>query len=609
MLYLKLMRNGLCLNDKNCPLRKLLFAFFILLFLFSSLASEKVREKNLYVKTKEGRKACIEGTIFLRVPYPKKGGIDYASEKYTGDKKNSAKILKFNPKPKKGKLSEIRIPLDLLLPVYQIETITALFPEDKRVEEGWTHKYNGEGLWATAKWFCGSSKKMAELKKELKGKEPKKGEVFVIPNKILSQTFSAIPVPKEIQKEVKKEEEIGKPPQDTTKQETLPTSTAELSIEDARKLLSYGKDEKGDYAIYHLAQGEALYSSVVVRFTGRLFASEVNALAMEIAKRSGIEDVTSIPVGYEVKIPLEMLLPQFYPEDSQVYKDWLAHQQDLSTIINTYKNASLEGVVVILDPGHGGLDRGAIQNNVWEDSYVYDIACRIREGLETKTKAKVFMTLMEPTKGFKPIDKPWLTPNKNSTILTHPPFHPDSSDETKAAVNLRWIFANYHFNNLKKDGISPERIIFTSIHADSLHPSIRGTMFYIPGSNYREQKWGVKGDFFLKFQEAKSGFSYSLSKKELERSEGLSQQFAKKLEASFRKNNLKLHPYQATRDHVVRNKKAWVPAVLRYNLIPCNILIEVCNLNNKEDAELMKDPVFRQKIANAYIEALIMYYS
>jgi N-acetylmuramoyl-L-alanine amidase len=134
-------------------------------------------------------------------------------------------------------------------------------------------------------------------------------------------------------------------------------------------------------------------------------------------------------------------------------------------------------------------------------------------------------------------------------------------------------------------------------------------MFYIPGSNYREQKWGVKGDFFLKFQEAKSGFSYSLSKKELERSEGLSQQFAKKLEASFRKNNLKLHPYQATRDHVVRNKKAWVPAVLRYNLIPCNILIEVCNLNNKEDAELMKDPVFRQKIANAYIEALIMYYS
>lgn len=600
------MRNKLCFNDGL--LRKLFFIFFALIFLFTLPAAEKGKQRSLYVKTKEGRRACIEGMIFLRVPCAKKEGIDFAAEKYTGNKKNSAKIAKFNPNPKKRKFNEIRIPLSLLLPVYQIETITALFPEDRRVKEGWSHKYGGEGLWAIAKWFCGSSKKTAELKKELKGKEPKKGDIVLIPNKILSKPFFAIPIPKEIQKETKKEE-FRKPLEKSKKQEPQPPSIEKLSVDEARKLLSYGKDEKGDYAIYHLAQGEALYSSVVVRFTGRLFASEVNSLALEIAKRSGIKDVTSIPIGYKVKIPIEMLLPQFYPENSKVYQEWLSHQRELSTIINTYKNSSLEGVVVILDPGHGGFDRGAIKNNVWEDSYVYDIACRIREGLETKTKAKVFMTLMEPSKGFKPIDKPGLTPNKNATILTHPPFRPVSSDETKAAVNLRWIFANYHFNNLKKDGISPERIIFASIHADSLHPSIRGSMFYIPGSNYRKQKWGINGKFFLKFQEAKSGSQYSLSKKELERSEGLSLQFAKKLEKSFKKNNLKLHSYQSTRDHVVRNKKAWVPAVLRYNLIPCNILIEVCNLNNKEDAKLMKDPVFRQKIATAFIEALIMYYS
>ncbi|MCX7829678.1 MAG: N-acetylmuramoyl-L-alanine amidase [Acidobacteria bacterium] len=582
---------------------------FAIIFVLSAISARKEGEKSLYVKTKEGRRACIEGGIFLRVPFPKKGGIDFVAEKYTGDKTNSQKIAKYNPKPKKGKLSEVRIPIEILLPVYKIEAITALFPEDKRIEGGWLHKYDGEGLWAVAKWFCGSSKKIGEIKKELKGKEPKKGETFLIPDKILSDTFFSIPVPKDLQKEAKKEEESKKAPPDSQKQEASAPPFEELSVEEARKLISYGKDEKGDYAVYHLAQGEALYSSVVVRFTGRLFAAEVNSLAMEIAERSGIKDVTSIPIGYEIKIPLEMLLPQFYPEDSQVYKDWRSHQQELATIINTYKNASLEGVVVILDPGHGGLDRGAIKNNVWEDSYVYDIACRIREGLETKTKAKVFMTLMEPSKGFKPIEKPGLTPNKKSTILTHPSFQPDSSDETKAAVNMRWIFANYHYKNLIKEGVSPERIVFTSIHADSLHPSLRGTMFYIPGSNYREQKWGVKGDFFLKFQEAKSVNQFSLTKKEMERSEGLSMQFAKTLEKSFKKNNLKLHPYQPTRDHVVRNRKAWVPAVLKYNLIPCNILIEVCNLNNKEDAELMKDPVFRQKIANAYIEALIMYYS
>jgi len=102
---------------------------------------------------------------------------------------------------------------------------------------------------------------------------------------------------------------------------------------------------------------------------------------MEIAKRSKIGDVTSIPINYEIKIPLDYLLPQFYPEDSPIYKQWLSHQEELSTIINTYKNSSLDGVVVILDPGHGGVDRGAIKNKVWEDSYVYDIALRIKESV------------------------------------------------------------------------------------------------------------------------------------------------------------------------------------------------------------------------------------
>lgn len=607
MLYLKLMLNYFFVLRKNSRQYRLSTFFFLVLIIFG-LSAKKEELSNFYVKTKEGRRACIEGSIFLRVPYSNKGGFEFLAEKFTGDKKNSPKIKRFNPKPKGGKYREIRIPLDFLLLVYKVETITALFPEDKRTENGWLHKYKGEGLWSVAKWFCGTSKKIVELKKSLKNVEPKKGDLILIPEKLLSQNFSVIPFQKEIQKETKKEEESNQKIAIAQKQENVVSSVEEMSIEEARKLLSYGKDEQGAYAIYHLAQGEALYSAVVVRFTGRLFASEVNALAMEIAKRSGIQDVTAIPIGYEIKIPVDMLLPQFYPEDSQVYKDYIAHQQGLSQIINTYKNASLEGVVVILDPGHGGLDRGAIKNKVWEDSYVYDIACRIREGLETKTKAKVYVTLMEPSKGFKPIDKPYLAPNKKCTILTHPPFHPDSSEETKAAVNLRWVFANYHYNNLKKEGISSERVIFTSIHADSLHPSIRGTMFYVPGSTYRKGKWSAKGLFFTKFQEGKI-INYSLSKKELEKSEGLSLQFAKSLEKSFKKNKLKLHPYQPTRDHVVRNKNAWVPAVLKYNLIPCSILIEVCNINNQEDAKLLRDPVFRQKIANAYIEALILYYS
>ncbi len=583
---------------KRCVLLKRLFFLFLFLsFVFVLFGIEK--NSATYVKTNEGRRACVEGKIFLRVPYSKKGGMEAIADKYCGDKKLTKEIFKYNPRAKKGGYKEVRIPLELLLPSYQIETIFALFKEDKRVEEGFLHKYNGESFETLTKYFCSSQKDLTKLKKSLNGKLPKKDEYLLIPASLLSKPFANLPFEKKGQS-VKGNEKSGEEGNQS------PPQIKEYSVEEARKLLTYGKDEEGEYALYHLAQGEALYSSVVVRFTGRLFASEVNALAMEIAKRSKIGDVTSIPINYEIKIPLDYLLPQFYPEDSPIYKQWLSHQEELSTIINTYKNSSLDGVVVILDPGHGGVDRGAIKNKVWEDSYVYDIALRIKEGLESKTKAKVYITLVEPTKGFKVDDRKYLSPNKKAQILTHPPFALNSSPATKKGVNLRWVLANSIYNNLTKEGITQEKVVFTSIHADSLHPSLRGAMFYVPGSEYRKQKWSAD---LGNYKELKGNKTFSLSQKELKTAEGLSTQFSKKLESSFKKNEVKLHPYIATRDHVVRNRKAWVPAVLKYNLIPCSVLIEVCNINNKDDANLLCDPYFRQKIANAYIEALIHYYS
>lgn len=540
-------------NPFSTKFSKLLPMVLLLFSVLSVSAGTSDSFKSRYVKTKEGRRACIEGSIFLRVPCPQKNCSSFAAKKYLGDIKKSGALLKYNPSLKRKRLSEVRIALADLLPVYRIETISALFPEDKRVEKGWQHKVGNETVGQLARWFCGSTKKSGELLKTLGKKQLKQGESVVIPEHLLIKAFSAIPPaetakkPDTPQTKTEDQPEMGQP---------VKASLPEISTEEARKLLTYGNDDKGQYALYHLAQKEALYSAVVVRFTGRLFASEVNALAMGVAERSEIKDVTSIPVGYPVKIPLDFLLPQFHPEDSALYKNWLTHQQDLSGIINSYKNSSLEGVVVILDPGHGGLDRGAIKNGVFEDSYVYDIVCRIREGLETKTRAKVYVTLMEPTKGFKPIDKPGLTPNRKATLLTHPPFTPDSSSETKAAVNLRWVLSNHHFVTLKKSGVDSDKIIFTSVHADSLHPSLRGSMFYVPGSLYRQTSWGVKGQFFAPFSETKTSKSLSMNKKELERSEGLSVQFAKKLEASFKKNGLKMHPYSPTRDHVVRSKKS-----------------------------------------------------
>ncbi|MGC8764060.1 MAG: N-acetylmuramoyl-L-alanine amidase family protein, partial [Acidobacteriota bacterium] len=373
--------------------------------------------------------------------------------------------------------------------------------------------------------------------------------------------------------------------------------------------LEYGRDENGPYALYRLKAGEALYSAVVVRFTGNVSAEDVNALALEVARRSGISDVTSIPVGFPVKIPLDELLPQYLPPDDPRHLAWSENQTELEAVANPVKSEALEGVVVILDAGHGGLDRGAMKHGVWEDSYVYDIVCRIREVLERKTKARVLMTLLVPDLGYKPQDKAVLTPNTGAVLLTHPWFKQTSREETKVEVNLRWHLANQYFLRLRKEGVAAERVVFTSVHADSLHPSLRGTMFYIPGEAYRANRWCSSGPAYEAFQEFRDGRCYEMDDAALRRAEGLSFRFSRALESAFTAKGLNLHPYSPTRDHVVRNRRAWVPAVLRNTLVPCAVLVEVCNLANEKDAALLKEPAFRQAVAEAYVEALVRYYS
>ena len=47
--------------------------------------------------------------------------------------------------------------------------------------------------------------------------------------------------------------------------------------------MRFERDAEGEVAVYPLRPGEALYSGVVVRFTGRIYAEDVNVLAQRIA--------------------------------------------------------------------------------------------------------------------------------------------------------------------------------------------------------------------------------------------------------------------------------------------------------------------------------------
>jgi N-acetylmuramoyl-L-alanine amidase len=369
--------------------------------------------------------------------------------------------------------------------------------------------------------------------------------------------------------------------------------------------LTYGSDDEGPYAIYHLKKGEALYSAVVVRYTGRIDAQDVNDLAFAIARRSGIQDVTDIPIGFEVRIPVSDLLPEYLPRDDPRRRAWEAHQAEVDRYTNRARGPNLRGVAVILDAGHGGLDRGASHNGVWEHDYVYDILCRIKARLEKETEARVLSTIRDRKGGFAVQETTRLTRSQAEILLTDPPFTLQSG---AASVNLRWYLTNSYFRRLVAEGYDPLKIVFTSLHADARHSSLRGAMVYVPGEEYRRGRYGYGGAVYTRHSEVREKRYVSFTRAERERSEGLSRQFARRLTASFRDRGVPVHPFLPVRERIIRRGRSWVPAVLRCSEVPVQILVEVSNLNNPTDSRLLADPAYRQRVADAYVESLRLYY-
>ena len=124
-----------------------------------------------------------------------------------------------------------------------------------------------------------------------------------------------------------------------------PPATASVSA----SKLHYGTDDKGRYASYRLKPGEAMYSAVIARFTGRVHAREVNELVPVIAERSGVRSFQSLPVGFEVKVPLEYLATEYLPVSDPKRKAYEHRREEVARFRNQGVANRLDGVVVILD--------------------------------------------------------------------------------------------------------------------------------------------------------------------------------------------------------------------------------------------------------------------
>ncbi|HSP16183.1 MAG TPA: N-acetylmuramoyl-L-alanine amidase [Thermoanaerobaculia bacterium] len=518
------------------------------------------------------------------------------AKRVTGDAARWEDLAQFNHSDDNLKTEQaVRVPFALLRPSLQRDILRTLFPNDRRTDAGWMHivvgghGIEGEPLWNIAEWFSGDGANYAAVRKANPGQglSTRTGDVILVPNALLTAAFGSGPEGENAPKtaaEVRRSKDAQAqhaPADEDASEASLPAPVGVPS-------LTYERTNTEPYAVYRLQKGEALYSSVAIRFTGRVYAKDVGDVVERVVKFNNIEDVAKIPVGYAVRIPMDLLLPQYRPQDDPARLAEEASQRASAKLARRTRARNLAGVHVILDAGHGGSDPGATLGDVRESKYVYDVMCRLQHILEKKSAAMVSITRNE------------------EAVLTTPEY---PLDDAIVGVNLRWYLANSLFRRAIKAGVDKEKVVFISIHADSLHPSIRGAMAYIPGERFVRGSYEKRGSVYLARAEVRERPVVRHSEHESLEAEGLSRDFGESVIAAFEDAHLPVHTFNPVRDNVVRDGSEWVPAVIRYNLVPTRLLLEVCNLGNRHDRELFMTRKFRQQVAEAIYRGLVDFYT
>ena len=523
--------------------------------------------------------------LFLEVRPGQPTTYEGLAERFAGNRRLAAEISAANDHEPPDRAERLVLAFHLLHDDFRSLVLRNLFPNDRPTQEGWFHTVRrgavptaGEGMWQLAVWFTGDGDRFDELMavNGLTTPELQPGQTIRIPPKLLHR------------------------------------SLRESAVSDDGSLV-YGSDRQGPYAGYRLKSGEAMYSSVVVRFTGRTRAENVVQLAGELAARSGISDMGDIPVGYVIKIPYSELTPEFlpptHPRRKEAEADRIERAEALAEAPVPVTVGGLEGVLVIIDPGHGGRDTGAIKYGLTEHEYVYDVACRLRRILQERTAARVELTLKDRKTGYKPSRGDRIKSNRQGEILTHPPFLAKKEGEARIGVNLRWYLANSLYRNALKTGTDKNKVVFLSLHADSRHPSLRGAMIYVPGARYRTRTYGVSGAAYAPFREVKEKPTISFGKNQRVRSEAVSRELAADILKGFRRQGLEIPKTKPVRDSIIRSKgRRWLPAVLRGNQVPTKVLVEMLNLSNKQDADVLEKARNREKLATALADGILTHF-
>lgn len=497
----------------------------------------------------------------------------------------------------------VAIPFNHLNATTQRKVLLAVFPADYVDGSGWHHTVvqggrDQETLWTLSEWLTGKGTNHETIA-DLNGLPP--GSL---------QTGQKILFPREFLLEVMQE------PTETPLVEDLEEAaeaTVDLDLAQAAEDLSYIRRGSDQFAVYRLKPGEALYTAVVVRFTDFRENADILRACDTVQDESRIKDVHDMKPGTEIFIPVDMLSDRFRPEGSRQRREYEETIAEANRLRGQVTTKDLEGVVVILDPGHGGKDIGTSTINhaytLYEDEVNYDIMCRVKRILETQTRATVYVTMLDPDQGYESQDLERFTLDEDEKVLSTPNYW---NENAKISANLRWYVANSIYNKEIKAGVDPRKVIFTSFHCDALfNDKLRGAMVYLPGAAYRkDRETGWPPGAYDNYAEYKEQPEARSTAEERRRDEALSRNFAVTLLDELGKAQIKRHNVGDPIRRVIRQDggKEYVVAVLRNTMVPTKVLIECANLTNPTDCKWVSQPWWRERFAEAYVEALKAYY-
>jgi len=117
-------------------------------------------------------------------------------------------------------------------------------------------------------------------------------------------------------------------------------------------------------------------------------------------------------------------------------------------------------------------------------------------------------------------------------------------------------------------------------------------MVYVP-ENASDPRSKEKAARLTALREWREAPRVEFSRADRLRDEAASRRLAAALLAGLQEHDVGIHEDQPIRDRVVRGRgrrSAWLPAVLRGNLVPAKVLLETVNLGAPRDVELIENP-------------------